>query len=142
MKALFSTMRNDRLVDAVILIMRVWVGSFMLTHGVPKLMKFFAVEPVQFADPIGLGVVLSLVLVVFAEFFCSCFLILGFATRAFVIPLIINMSVAGFIVHANDPFGKKEMAFLFLLIFLVLLVVGSGKYSLDRVIENKLSSKL
>ncbi len=142
MKALFSTIRNDRLVDAVILIMRVWVGSFMLTHGVPKLMNFFSDAPIQFADPIGIGVFPSLVLVVFAEFFCASFLILGFASRVFVIPLIINMSVAGFIAHANDPFGKKEMAFLFLLMYIVILVLGSGKFSLDRLIENRLNSKL
>lgn len=139
MKKLFSTLRNDRFVDIAILIMRIWIGSFMLTHGTPKLMKLFSDVPIQFADPIGIGIYFSFILAVFAEFFCSCFLILGLASRASLIPLIINMSVAGFIVHSNDPFGRKEMAFLFLLVYIVLFLLGSGKYSLDRVIETKLN---
>ncbi|MBS1538164.1 MAG: DoxX family protein [Bacteroidetes bacterium] len=139
MKKLFSTLRNDRFVDIAILIMRIWIGCFMLTHGTPKLMKLFSDVPIQFADPIGIGIYFSFILAVFAEFFCSCFLILGLASRASLIPLIINMSVAGFIVHSNDPFGRKEMAFLFLLVYIVLFLLGSGKYSLDRVIETKLN---
>lgn len=139
MKQIFSTMRNNRSVDLVIVMARIWIGFFMLSHGTPKLMQFFSGEPLKFADPIGIGVPASLALAVFAEFFCSAFLILGLASRAFLIPLIINMSVAGFIAHANDPFGKKEMAFLFLLVYIVLFVLGSGRYSVDRLIENKLN---
>lgn len=141
MKKLFSTLHNDGFVDIAILIMRICIGCFMLTHGTPKLMKLFSDVPIQFADPIGIGTNLSFVLAVFAEFFCSCFLILGLASRAFLIPLIITMSVAGFIVHSNDSFGKKEMAFIFLLVYIVLFILGSGKYSLDRIIENKLNSQ-
>jgi putative oxidoreductase len=141
MKNLFSTVRKDQYIDVAILVLRIWIGCFMLTHGAPKLMKFFSSDPIQFADPIGIGTTASLVLVVFAEFFCSCFLILGLGTRAFLIPLIINMSVAGFIAHANDPFGKKEMAFLFLLVYLILFVLGSGKYSIDKIIDSKIHSQ-
>lgn len=139
MKTIFSTMRNSRSVDLVIAMARIWIGCFMLSHGTPKLMQFFSGEPLKFADPIGIGVTASLALAVFAEFFCASFLILGFASRAFLIPLIINMSVAGFIAHANDPFGKKEMAFLFLLVYIILFVLGSGRYSVDRLIEKKLN---
>jgi len=141
MKKLFSTFRNDWYVDIAILLMRIWIGCFMLTHGSPKLMKLFSDAPIQFANPIGIGATLSFILVVSAEFFCSWFLIFGLASRIFLIPLIINMGVAGFIVHANDPFGRKEMAFLFLLVYFVLFILGSGKYSIDRLIENKLSMK-
>ncbi|MBI3259675.1 MAG: DoxX family protein [Ignavibacteriae bacterium] len=139
MKAIFSTMRYNSSVDLIIFVARIWIGCFMLTHGTPKLMQFFSNEPLHFADPLGIGITASLSLAVFAEFFCACFLILGLASRAFLIPLIINMSVAGFIFHVNDPFGKKEMAFLFLLVYLILFVLGSGKYSIDRMIERKLN---
>jgi putative oxidoreductase len=42
------------------------------------------------------------------------------------------MAVAAFIAHAADPFGTKEKPLLFLVIFIVLLLTGGGKYSLDR----------
>lgn len=91
----------------------------------------------QFGDPLGLGSELSLALTVFAEFVCAILLILGLATRLATIPLIITMVVAGFIVHGNDPFGKKEMALLYLAVYFVLLITGPGKYSLDNSLGGK-----
>jgi putative oxidoreductase len=129
---LFSTGNYPKNIDVSLLVLRVFVGSFMLTHGYGKFLKLFGDEPLQFADPLGLGVTLSLVLAVFAEFFCSLFLIVGFATRLASIPLIVTMSVAAFIVHADDAFGVKEMALLYLLIYVVLLIAGAGKYSIDH----------
>ncbi len=104
----------------------------MLTHGWPKLMRFFSEDSIKFADPIGIGVIPSLLLAVFSEVVCSVFIILGLGTRAASIPLIITMMVAAFIVHADDPFARKEMALLYLLGYIMLLILGSGKYSIDR----------
>jgi putative oxidoreductase len=75
---------------------------------------------------------ISLTLSVFAEVICAVLLVLGLATRLAAIPLIINMAVAYFIVHAQDPFQVKELALVFLLIFTILLITGSGKYALDH----------
>ena len=84
-----------------------------------------------FGDPIGLGPEVSLVLVAFAEAICGLLVILGLGTRWACIPLIIAMFVAAFVAHAADPFGTKEKPLLFLIIFVVLLLTGSGKYSMD-----------
>jgi putative oxidoreductase len=62
-------------------------------------------------------------------------LILGLATRLAIIPLIILMIVAVFIVHGNDGFEKQEIGLLFLVAYLFLLVTGPGKYSIDRFIS-------
>jgi putative oxidoreductase len=43
------------------------------------------------------------------------------------------MAVAVFFAHAGDPFARKELALLYLLIFSVIFILGAGKYSLDRV---------
>lgn len=104
-----------------------------MTHGLPKIKRIMSGE-MGFGDPIGLGPELSLVLVAFAEGICGFLVVIGLGTRWASIPLIIAMTVAGFIHHAADPFGTKEKAFLFLLIFVVLLITGGGKYSLDRKI--------
>jgi putative oxidoreductase len=42
------------------------------------------------------------------------------------------MLVAAFIVHLDDPFKRKELALLYLVGFLIVLLMGAGKYSLDK----------
>jgi putative oxidoreductase len=129
--------------DFALLMLRTVSGSFMLfAHGLPKLNRLFSSEEISFADPLGIGAVPSFVLTVFAEFICSVFIILGLFTRASSIPLIITMFVAGFIHHAADPFAQKEKALLFLLIYVFLLISGSGKYSLNRIIKIKSSNNM
>ncbi len=141
MKKLISTTIDRSYLDIAILILRICVGSFMLTHGLKKFDMLFADTPVEFADPIGVGQFPSLVLTVFAEVFCSILLIAGFWTRLATIPLMITMLVAVLVIHSGDPFGKQEMGLLYLLIYFTLLVTGGGRYSVDRVLENRRSPK-
>lgn len=128
--------------DFSILLIRATSGAFMLfAHGLPKLNRLISGGEIKFSDPLGIGSISSLSLTVFAEFFCSAFLIIGIFTRPALIVLIITMSVAGFIHHAPDPFIQKEKAFLFLLIFVALFLFGSGKYSLQNLFTVKLKSR-
>ena len=132
---MFTRLLNSNLskapMDLAVLILRIFSGVFIMTHGVPKVMKIMAGD-LGFGDPIGLGSETSLVLVAFAEALCGLLVLIGLATRWATIPLIIAMAVAAFVHHAADPFGGKEKSLLFLLIFVVLLLTGGGKYSLDR----------
>ena len=137
MKRLFSTYYNAGLANTWLLLFRVATGAFMLTHGYPKLQRLTSGETIQFADPFGIGAYPSFILVVFAEFLCSILIMLGLSTRLAALVLVINMSVASFIAHAADPFGKKELPLMFLLAFLTILVFGPGKYSLDHLIGGK-----
>jgi len=137
---IFAPGNYSNKINFSLLFLRVTSGIFMLTHGVGKLTKLIEGGTIKFADPFGIGSEASLVLVVFAEFFCSIFLILGIATRISAIPLIITMLVAGFISHAGDPFAVKEKAFLFLVIFITTLITGAGKYSIDNFIYKKIAS--
>lgn len=130
----------SREINIAILFLRVSVGVFMLTHGTGKLMALLSGGPVKFADPIGIGPAASLALAVFAEVICSLFLIFGIATRFSAIPLIITMLVAGFIVHAEDLFRVKEMAFLYLSTFITIAISGAGKFSVDNLIYKKIRS--
>jgi putative oxidoreductase len=41
------------------------------------------------------------------------------------------MLIAAFVVHFEDPFGKKELAILYLLGFVLVMLFGPGKYSID-----------
>lgn len=127
-------MKNQ--LDIGLLLLRVTFGGLMLiNHGWGKMMKFFGDDPIKFADPIGLGETASLALAVFAEVLCAALVAIGFLTRWAVIPLIITMLVAIFIVHISDPFKKMEMAILYLIPYVVLWMNGAGKYSVDALLK-------
>ncbi len=123
--------------DIGLFIFRVSVAILMLTHGVPKLLKFFGPEEITFADPLGLGETITFGLAVFVEVVGSGVVLFGFLTRFTAIPIVITMATAAFIVHATDGFGKQELPILFMLSFLLLVICGGGKYSLDFLLQNK-----
>jgi len=134
MKSLFSTRCSDNAFSFAMLMLRLGAGTLMMVnHGFDKLMHF-SQKAHTFADPFHIGSTTSLSMTVFAEFFCSIFIILGLFTRLACIPLVIAMSVALFMAHGGDFFGKGELAALFLTCFVTLLFTGPGKVSLDRFI--------
>lgn len=132
MKNTYTTNLNLHNVDLGLLIFRIGISSLLLTHGFPKLIRFFSEKAIQFADPIGLGEVTTFTLAVFAEFVCSILVILGLGTRLAVLPIIATMAVVGFIVHVPDGLKAQELPLLYLLGFLLLFFTGGGKYSLDH----------
>ncbi len=112
-------------------ILRTSFSLMMLTHGISKVDRLFADE-IKFSDPIGIGSFLSLILIAFAEFVAPIFILIGFKTRWFSIFPVIGMAVAAFISHWEDPFPRKEKALLFMFGFLVIAMIGPGKYSIDK----------
>ena len=138
MRRLLHIGTNENLLDLLSLVLRVSIAAFMLTHGLGKLNLLFSGNEIQFADPFGMGATFSLGLTVFAEVLCSILIGLGLVTRLASIPLIITMLVAVFMIHGVDPFAKKEFALLYLIIYLVVFVIGSRKYSLDALLLKKI----
>ena len=122
--------------SGAILLLRIFIGLLMITHGWGKLSNFEAFAG-GFPDPIGIGSKLSLMLAIGAELFASVFLILGLLTRLSAVPLAFTMGVAFFVVHAADPFQTKELALVYLGAYIYLFLVGPGKYSLDRMLFKK-----
>lgn len=136
MNKIFSVNRSKAGVDLALLIARVVIGGLMLVHGISKL-PMLSQSPLEFFDFMGLGAELSLWLALFAEIFCSILILLGLATRLAVVPLIVTMLVAVFIIHGEDPFIKQEMGLHYLLVYVMLLITGAGKYSIDQLISSK-----
>jgi putative oxidoreductase len=117
--------------DTGLLLLRVSAGAIMLlAHGWPKLLRALGENP-SFFSLAGLGPELSLWLAIFAEVGCSLLLIFGFFTRPALLPLIFTMGVAAFVAHAGDPWGRKEAAVVFLLIYAALFFTGPGRFSAD-----------
>lgn len=137
-RQIFSSNYNHTVLNFWMLIFRVLIGIFMLTHGFAKFQNLISGGEINFFDPIGLGVEFSFILVVFAEFFCSILLILGLFTRLAAIPLMFAMFVAAFVAHGADPFVAKEMSLLYMIAFASIFVIGAGKYSIDYFISKKI----
>jgi putative oxidoreductase len=136
LKKIISVKHHTGTLSFSLLLLRLMAGIGMLTHGYPKLQKLISGD-MSFGDPLGVGEETSLILAVLAEFLCSLLVVLGLFTRLAVIPLIVTMSVVVFIVHSGDGFGKQEKALMYLVMYLVLLVAGSGKFSIDKLMAKK-----
>jgi putative oxidoreductase len=137
MKNINSTKPNSNIIDILILVIRVFAGLSMLTHGIPKLETLVTSNQIQFMSFLGMGSIFSMVLVVLAEFLCSLFIIFGLFTRVACIPLMITMLVACFVAHGSDTYKEQELSVLYFFIYFVILVLGSGKFSLDQLMTRK-----
>lgn len=116
--------------DLGLLVIRLFVSAMMLSHGIPKIKMLF-VDPIKFSDPLGIGSTTSLILTLIGEVIAPILIIIGYKTKLAAIPATITMFVAAFVVHANDGFGVKEKALLFLVSFLAIFLTGPGRYSID-----------
>ena len=121
-------------INILLLGLRIGVAGFMLTHGVPKLIKLISGD-FGFPDPIGMGSEMSLVLATFAEFFCSLLILIGYKSRLASIPLIITMLVALLIVHGDDSIFDHWNILAYIFCYGILLHLGGGKYSLTYYLQ-------
>jgi putative oxidoreductase len=117
--------------DAGLLILRLCAGlALAFSHGLTKVLtlgKFIAtVERHGFPLPHVFGPVAA-----FSEFLGGLLIAVGLATRPAATFVLMTMLGAAFKVHAHDPFSKKELAFAYALVAVVVLVAGPGRYSLD-----------
>ena len=126
-------------VSFLLLALRVFFGILFLTHGLDKLMNFNTLSN-TYPSVLGLGGYTTLMITIFAEFCCSLFLITGLLERILVVPMIIAMAVAFFDVHdAIMPEG--ELSLIYLIMFFILFITGPGKFSIDYVIDRKVSKE-
>jgi putative oxidoreductase len=124
-------------IDIGLLIFRTLIGAFMFFgHGLGK-MRGFSEMMYTFPDPIGMGPTASLVAAIFAESVCAILIFLGLATRVAALPLLFTMLVAAGVVHAGDPWAKKELALLYAIPCLTLLFTGPGMFSIDALLKSR-----
>jgi putative oxidoreductase len=124
-------MKNSLQNNIALALLRIGASGLMLTHGIPKFQKLISGN-LEFGDPLGIGSTPSLFLAIIGEFVCPLLVIIGFKTRWSAMPTVITMAVAAFIVHGADPFKDKEKALLFLILFITIILLGPGKYSIDK----------
>jgi putative oxidoreductase len=84
------------------------------------------------------------VLVGYSELLCGSAIVLGLLTRAATLPLLVSMVVAIITARRDDIGGVLDLVgleeFTYLVLLAMLLILGPGRASLDRVLERKLSA--
>ena len=124
-------------VSLLLLVVRVFFGVLFFTHGLEKMMNFQQLSD-SYPSVLGFGSYMTLMVTIFCEFCCSLFLISGLLTRVMTLPMIVAMGVAFFDVHdAMIPEG--ELALIYMTVFIILFLTGPGRYSMDYLIDVKLS---
>lgn len=137
---LFPSKPDGITISLLLLALRILFGGLLLSHGIQKWNNYAEMSAV-FPDPLGVGSNVSLGLAIFGELACSIGFIFGALYRLAMIPMIFTMCMAFFVIHGSDPFAVKELAFVYLVVFILMYITGSGKFSIDRFISVPLSKK-
>jgi putative oxidoreductase len=121
-----------------LLILRVFIGGALLTHGWGKMFGGLGgfidgVAKMGFPAPTLLGF-----LAAFAESIGAILLAVGLLTRPAAFLIAATMAGAAIKVHGGQGFGEQEMAWLYFVPALFFLLKGAGQWSLDALVAKKL----
>jgi putative oxidoreductase len=135
MKKLLSIKYTPVVFNIAFLLLRIIFGiALLVNHGYPKLIGFEKRKE-NFVDFLGMGSTTTLILVIFAEVFCSAFIVLGLFSRMAAFVVVFCMGYAFFISNGGDLFGDGEMSALFFTAFSTILLCGPGTFSVDGMIS-------
>jgi putative oxidoreductase len=145
-KKLFQTQE-----DVVSLLLRLFLGVVFFPHGMQKLFGWFGGYGFSgtlgfFTGTMGIPMVFA-VLAILAEGLGSLGLLTGLLTRVAAFGITVSMTVAVLMVHLQNGFfmnwdGKQpgegfEFHLLAIAIGIALIIRGGGKWSMDRIIAEK-----
>ena len=136
---LFPKPTESKEASLLLLCLRILFGLMLITHGVQKLLHYTELNFIV-PDPLGIGTEVSLILVLFGELFCSIAFIFGAIYRLSMIPMLIVMLVAFFHIHQGDIL-QGELAFIYLMVFVIMYIAGPGEYSIDAKIYKYIHAK-
>lgn len=145
LKAIFSLFFSNKPLSEqglsiVILSFRIFSGLMMIPYGIGKIQNFEKYSINFFDDPIGIGMVPSLILTIFAQVVCALSLTIGLFSRPAALILAFNMLIATKY-HWHDDFATLSLPLLFLGMYCILSLTGGGKYAMDSFIFNYTKAK-
>ena len=136
---LFPQPTDSKSFSLLLLCLRLLFGLMLMLHGLEKVYNYTELCFV-FPDPINIGSEISLLFVIFAEILCSIFFIIGALYRIMMIPMVVIMLVAFFHIHEGS-IVEGELAFIYLLMFILMYISGPGQYSIDAKIYEYIHCK-
>jgi putative oxidoreductase len=112
--------------------------ELMMAHGLKKIGIGVAEaehvpNPLHFPDAFNSGFAIA------ANLFFPCFIILGFCTRLAALPTLAVTLTGFFVVHWHGTPLEKDTPFMYSVVFLLILALGAGKYSIDYLLYKRLS---
>jgi len=134
---LFPNKFESTKTSLILLASRLVFGLTFASHGLEKL-QHFTETAAHFPAPFGLSGDAAVGLSIFGELFCGLAFVFGFLTRLTLLPMIFTMIVA-FTTVSGGSVSAGELAFLYLVIFILSWFAGAGKYSIDGFIARKIS---
>jgi putative oxidoreductase len=116
-------------------ILRIFTGlSMAFAHGIGKIPPsesfISGIGDLGFPMPGLFGWAAGL-----AEFAGGILLALGLLTRPSALFLGFTMFVAAFLKHSGDGFGGQEKALMYLVIAILFVLTGSGRYGVDEYLS-------
>ena len=135
----------DKYRDIGLLILRVGIGIMFMIHGMPKLTagpeKWVMLGGTMKALGVDFAPMVWGFMAAFSEFAGGLLLALGFFTRPACFFLLATMIVAAAMhISKGDPFLKYSHAMEAGILFISLILIGPGKYSLDG--QNKRAKRV
>ena len=145
-KFFFDCGTRDATASLGLLALRMMVGLMMLIgHGIPKIQNFQAILKHGFYQPdlfplSLMSTKVSLMMAIGAEVAASSLLVLGLMTRPAAFIFGFSMVVAAFGALGTAPWfcawtgPSKELALMYLIPVIAVILSGAGGYSLDAAI--------
>lgn len=123
-----------------VLILRLWLGAIMIKHSTTYLFGGKMKELTGFLTSLDFPLPeIMAYLSQGTELVMGILIILGLRIGA--ILLALTMGIAVIFAHRMLVFTEGELAFNYFILALVIALLGPGKYGLDQVILNKISTK-
>jgi putative oxidoreductase len=117
--------------DYGVLVLRLFFGiTLALAHGWGKLGGLGAFTDVVASKGVPLPSVLAPAAAL-SEVVGGLLMAIGLFTRPAAVVVLTTMLVAGFYIHAADPFMKKELAFAYAAAARSVVLSGPGRFSVD-----------
>jgi putative oxidoreductase len=130
------------MLDTGLLLFRLLAGFALLrVHGLEKIANYQE-EVRSIPDPFGLGGEVNVAIAIFSDVFCALLVMGGLFTRLASLAVMSTTLVGLLFVHINDPWHGRDVPMVYSIMFLVILLLGPGKYSLDGALSKALRHPL
>ena len=128
---------SDRVFDAGMLLFRIAASlEIIVVHGLKKLGIGGRVAE-EVPNPLHLPQVFNEAFATAANIFFPFLVIIGCYTRLATLPTLAVTLTGYFVVHWHDSPLVRDTPFVYSLMFILILLMGPGKYSIDNSIYRK-----
>jgi putative oxidoreductase len=142
MKKLFSTFIDPfpsrQVFNLTMLLFRITVAlEMIIVHGFKKL-GIGTTEAEKIPNPLDLPGAFNNAFAIAANIFFPFCVMIGLCTRLAALPTLAVTLTGYFILHWNDAALIKDTPAIYSIVFLLILFLGPGRYSVDNYLSKKI----